>query len=498
VKTRGEDTEFCAHLGRLRLTDTAAYLRWCEEHGLRASTRKSAREREREFQVYQEMRWKGALDTARQLKRRPEAVLEAALNGTLNTSHATRQELIAVQALARPLRESPRKRAAALELLTLAQRRRFLLADRVIGKYDPFFENTLIGGLFVLVRLLPYWIRPLETWQPDSHNPQRQFASLARHLLAEWEVPACLDGAFFRPPVSHPPASKALEWWRHVARGQSLYSAPHLPLTLTRKMAHLIHTTAPDSLTPEEALRWGQGCGLGMGERQVRALLATPLGMSFRDESFWGTFVRFVSENPLLDPAQIGPLHDYLHWERTEPHRQGERDRLPTGFTLKGRTAGVLLERMEAWHARTVQIERLRVTKWDPTGREGLVLAEGAWRWQLQELTTAKELSQEGRAMRHCVATYAPSCARGNISIWSLQAQGPPTDGWLRVMTIAVSRQGQITEARGWCNALPTADGKGGYVRLASDEQAILLRSRRMVQRWAAQEGLTLPYYLTA
>lgn len=497
MKTRDEENwELRSHLGELRLPDVSAYLAWCENNGLRPTTRKTARERARELEVYQATRLKGALDTARQLKRRPEAVLEAAISGTLSTSQSTRKELLTVQTLARPLKDSPVKRNAALELLTLAQRRRFLSADRVIGSYDQTPENSLIGGLFVLVRLKPFWLRPLEAWEPDSHNPQRQFASLARYLLAEWSVPTCLDGAFFRPNTKLSQTPKVMDWWRHVARGQSLYSAPNLPFPLTRKMAHLIHTSAPGSLTPEQALRWGQARSMGMSERSIRVLLATPLGDAFQEEPFWETFIRFVADNPLLDPAQIGPIYDYLRWERYTLHEPGDRDRLPPGFTLKGRTAGALLERTEAWHARTVKLEQNRFTHWEPTGREGLTLAEGNWRWQLQELTTTKELSAEGRAMRHCVATYAPSCARGHISIWSLQAQGPPTDGWLRIMTIAVSRQGQITEARGWCNALPSANGQGSYARIASDEQEVLKRARRIVQRWATQESLVLPAYL--
>ena len=352
MKTREEvDVEFRSHLGRLGLINTSAYLRWCETHRLRATTRKSAREREQEVQLYREKNWKNSLDMARQLKRRPEAVLEAALSGMFNEAQTSRRELWTISRCAKPLGRAARE--AVLPLLVLAQRRKFLPEERAIGRYAFGPGNSLIGGLFVLARLKSYWIRPLETWQPGSHNPQRQFGSLARHLLAEWDVPTCLDGVFFYPELS----TQAIGWWRHVARGLSLYSAPDLPLALTRKMAHLVHTEAPGSLTPEEALRWGQARGMGMSERQTRALIATPLGQSLRrDEAFWEPFVRFVAENPLLDPAQIGPLHDYLHWERTTPHDHGERNRLPPNFTLKGRTAGVLLERMEAWHARTVKL----------------------------------------------------------------------------------------------------------------------------------------------
>ena len=33
------------------------------------------------------------------------------------------------------------------------------------------------------------WIRPFDRWAPKSHNPDRQFSSLARHLLAAYDVP---------------------------------------------------------------------------------------------------------------------------------------------------------------------------------------------------------------------------------------------------------------------------------------------------------------------
>src|SRR5918997_6500639 len=40
------------------------------------------------------------------------------------------------------------------------------------------------------------WVRPLDAWRARSHNARRQFASLLRHLLARYEVPAFLDSAW--------------------------------------------------------------------------------------------------------------------------------------------------------------------------------------------------------------------------------------------------------------------------------------------------------------
>lgn len=496
MKSETDESAFRAHLVALRLPSAVAYESWCSERGLRSRAQKSSLERRREREIAEAERFQGALKAARKLERRPEEVILLALTGKLDAAMTHRAELVTIAACAR---QRPKvAHEPLMGLLLLAQRRRFLLADTVVGRYGAGPGNTLIGGLFALTRLAPQWVRPLSEWKPDCAAPHRQFASLARHLLAHWSVPAFLDGVFFEPDASRVHVKQQVGWWRHVAKGLSLRTAPELPLTLTRRMAHLIHTEAPSNLTPQEALRWGQARGLGMGERQARALIATPLGESFTDEPFWESFVQLIAATPLMDPSQIGPLYDYLQFERRNPPQPGERDRLPVGFTLKGRSVGALLTRMEAWHVQTTRVAQVRRSRWEPSGRGGLAVTDGAWSWQICELTTAQELSAEGRAMRHCVGSYADSCARGGISIWSVQALGPPTVGWLNIMTVAVSRQGQITEARGWCNALPSADMKGSYVRLASDEQAVLLRARKYVQRWAAQERLNLPGYLSA
>jgi len=56
---------------------------------------------------------------------------------------------------------------------------------------------------------------------------------------------------------------------------------------------------------------------------------------------------------------------------------------------------------------------------WDKVwaDREGL-------EWSMTELTTGTELHHEGRAMSHCVAGYAASCATGDSAIFSLRLAG--------------------------------------------------------------------------
>ena len=97
--------------------------------------------------------------------------------------------------------------------------------------------------------------------------------------------------------------------------------------------------------------------------------------------------------------------------------------------------------------------------------------------------------------MCHCVATYAPSCARGSVSVWSLQVRTERMMEPERVMTIAVGRNRAISEARGRRNALPS-NGTTYGVRLSKSEADLLSRSRRILRMWAAEQQILLPGYL--
>ena len=111
---------------------------------------------------------------------------------------------------------------------------------------------------------------------------------------------------------------------------------------------------------------------------------------------------------------------------------------------------------------------------------DGLVMAmrEGAAlgnmrEWTITELLTSRALFIEGRAMRHCVATYVEGCLRRQTSIWSMKVENQR--GRHRVLTIEIDLPKRtVCQVRGKCNRLPQAP------------------EREIVEKWAAQEGLTV------
>ena len=97
-----------------------------------------------------------------------------------------------------------------------------------------------------------------------------------------------------------------------------------------------------------------------------------------------------------------------------------------------------------------------------PSGFSGLVLETGGAdksakkpQWWIRELLSGEALVTEGRKMRHCVASYARSCAAGHCSIWTLERH--QTNGKVvKHLTLELHKTGVLHQARGQDNRLPT------------------------------------------
>jgi len=96
---------------------------------------------------------------------------------------------------------------------------------------------------------------------------------------------------------------------------------------------------------------------------------------------------------------------------------------------------------------------------------------EGDRAWAIQELVDSGALHTEGRAMRHCVYSYANRCRRGETTIWSLRLRINGEEK--RMATIEVDpRRRSIIQARAKCNLRPG------------------VRSLEIIRQWADWAGL--------
>ncbi|MEM6683808.1 MAG: PcfJ domain-containing protein, partial [Pseudomonadota bacterium] len=97
--------------------------------------------------------------------------------------------------------------------------------------------------------------------------------------------------------------------------------------------------------------------------------------------------------------------------------------------------------------------------------------------WRINQLRNAKDLQLESETLKHCVASYHWSCARGDCTIWSLSRSRDGAN-FERRQTIEVNKKGQIVQCRGLANRDPSVP------------------ERAIVTAWAKSAGLDVLSYL--
>lgn len=359
--------------------------------------------------------------------------------------------------------------------VTTASQKAFQQLCAVLPRIAP----RLLGGEYARgIALLAGagWYRPVSDWRPRRKSRHSQFRSLCEHLLARYPTPALLWSAFTEE-ASAPLAPTSIK----VAGGASLarlVRTGDLTVPLTKRQCHQL-LREDDGLGLLGAIRRVQVQAEGGDARLLRAWLATVAGgrVHSRDyEQFWLEVLRLFARASMLDPAQVGPLVDYIEHRKREDHH----------FHMKGRTVNALARGMEEWHREINQTRGLAFSYpecFEPSGFDGGDFDHShkdrrsgrttRMLWRVREILTSQELRQEGRAQRHCVYSYGRAIVQGRTSIWSLTLDqfGTPE----RCLTLEVSKSRRaIVQVRGFANRLPT-----------NSEHRVLLE-------WASRNGLTV------
>jgi len=455
------------HIQQLGISSVADYKRWCRAHNFSQGLDKSPRQRQDER--YAVTRTQASKMMAKEKKdRNLIEILPRIYNQEIRLEELQ-------NAVTRAISNAFEASTAPRILLNLLL---YLEANS-----DLLKEATYIQAISALANHHESWIRPLTKWKVRKHNRDRQFSELVRHLLAAYEIPLFMDSVWFNGNVTHQ------NWFKHIGTGQNIRTAPDIPIPLTKKMAHHF-LRAPKHYTVEEALRWGQVYALGGDRYLVDALRQTRLARTFNNDDFWLNVIRFFIANPMLDVSHVQPIIDYIWHQRYENRRvfvergvAREIGPAQPNFSMRGRTPETLLRQVEAWHGELGRESKSRELEWMSSqigefhSLEGNKQGRNMKFWSIRELLSSDELIDEGRALQHCVQTYARSCHTGRSSIWSMEIEDE--NGCRKILTIEVTpREKIIRQVRGRRNRLPTP------------------REKELLRRWAVQEGLQLAGYI--
>lgn len=453
------------HLLQLGLSSIQHYKNWCRQHNFSCGLNKNSRQRQKELDFVVATK-ASEIMTAEKKERNLKEVLPQIYRGELSVKklrNATTKEIAdAFQNSSTP--------EVLLKLLLYLEENSELLKDA-----------TYITGITAIANHAENWIRPLETWHVKRHNRDSQFSELARHLFAAYHVPTFMDQVWFAENETYQ------NWYKHIGAGQNIRTAPDIPTSLTKKMAHHF-LAAPKQYTVEEALRWGQVHALGGDKRLVDALRGTRLIGDFNNDDFWLNVFRFFIAHPMLDVSHVHPILDFI-WNRKFENQHIFVERGVTqnigpaqpNFSMRGRTPETLLRQVDEWHRELGRETRTGNLQWAHSDisefrfREGSEQKRNLKFWYIRELLSTGELGDEGRRMGHCVRTYARSCHAGQKSIWSMETED--AGGRRKILTIEISER-LIRQVRGKRNRLPT------------------LAEKSILDRWAAREKLKIAGYV--
>jgi hypothetical protein len=350
------------------------------------------------------------------------------------------------------------------------------------GWVAPVF---LINRLKNLAARRNHWIRPCELWRPETANLRLAFRSLAFHLLIRYPVPRFMDSAWDLAPG--PERFRQQSWYILLGRGAS-FRALNLPLLLTRKMEHHVRQ-APDHYSVLQALRYGESRGLGGSEALAREIVAGRLGQRIEHPEFWRTVLWFFRSHLEIRLEQVNPIIDFIQankfaGEEVATENGAARRKAPwPDFSIKGRSLNSILRLAKVWHSELSMGEKGRSFSWAKSGISGYRFLEKRVGededrdWSIQEILESRALQAEGRAMRHCVYSYASQCRRGETTIWSLRLRVKDREKSL-VTIQADPRRRSIIQARAKCNLWPG------------------VRCREIIRQWAASAGLTIDLHL--
>lgn len=322
-------------------------------------------------------------------------------------------------------------------------------------------EETGIQVLCNLVQYKSYWKKDLFIWKPVSKQATAQAKELATWLFCKYKIPGFLyQGLYETKNMLY------LEWLIHLGDGGKVKEMNKIPIPFTQKMGHYF-LNAPAKFSVAEALRWAQVKGLQGEDRLAERIVYSWLGSKpYSDEVFWEGFLQLVINGGMFNLNKLTELIDFVREER----------RVNINYSLKGRTLQSLFRQSDAWHNRFAG--RATNQAWKPSGIDGYRTEKKSEVVVLEELTESRKLAEEGKAMKHCVASYAFYCAKGRSAIFSLRrySSGILLDIMATIeVNIALQR---IVQAKAKMN------------------KPINEEAKKYMEAWALHEGLAINPYL--
>ena len=141
---------------------------------------------------------------------------------------------------------------------------------------------------------------------------------------------------------------------------------------------------------------------------------------------------------------EVRDICDFLRFE----YINNDRD-----FDFENMTWQELKRLSDEWHNGERNLEKHLDEKWKKSSIKDFSCEKDGKTWTIKEITTEKSLYEEGKYMQHCVFSYVDNCIQGYCYIFSVSCKSGEDNSEKRIATVEISRDMELVQARGPCNA---------------------------------------------
>lgn len=262
-----------------------------------------------------------------------------------------------------------------------------------------------------------------------------------------------------------------------VLKGKNLRMLINPSFILTKKDHHLFHNTSEhDAIVCESFINYG----LLMAKlknynfdsfiyRSIKDYIKQRITINQfieNNEFYFAVFDYIKKHQEVFKPQHIIPVLDYL-FNNTNINNENR-------FSFKNISVKRLFRDIEEWHRLlrgSFYNEKMQNIKWGGLNIENFEVEKDSKKYSFVQILSALDLFLEGKAMSHCVFSYASRCVSGSCSIWSLRVEAK--DGFKRLATIEMVGK-RIVQVRKKSNTLPG------------------IKEKKLISLWAENSGILM------
>jgi len=328
---------------------------------------------------------------------------------------------------------------------------------------------NFFGGFIQYFRTYKKSVRLVSTWKvPKSKKEAVLFKSLFLHLFIKYPIPKCAEREISIYSTT------SLQSYFHsilfdlIFYGKGIHQTIINGFKLNGKANFYFHK-APQKYDLYKAIWWAKILSMGVSEKIAHVMLGSIQPDLYNEWSdVFEEYIFFIKKYNLQKVKQIKDILNFLMYQTEYKYYQaklGENvlniEPIFENYSLKGRTVESVQRHINEWkqHIESMKENGFKGDFHKPKVKPFRIEKEKKI-FIIKRLKNFTELAEEGRAMKHCVASYLEECIKKESSIWSLR-QIDASGKHKRLATIEIQtpdkeKSFNIGQLQAKCNSKPT------------------------------------------